>query len=82
MINQVGILISELCRTYCLSEPSELQRLIQMPSSSGASTSTSCSSKLTDEEDDDDDEDEEEVEEYIQLEMEEPITETTKKQVS
>lgn len=51
-----------------------------MPSSSGASTSTSCSSKLTDEEDDDDD-DEEEVEEYIQLEMEEPIPESTKKQV-
>jgi hypothetical protein len=51
-----------------------------MPSSSGASTSTSCSSKLTDEEDDDDDE-EEEVEEYIQLEMEEPIPESTKKQV-
>lgn len=80
VINQVGILVSELCRTYCLSEPSELQRLIQMPSSSGASTSTSCSSKLTDEEDDDDD-DEEEVEEYIQLEMEEPIPESTKKQV-
>lgn len=52
-----------------------------MPSSSGASTSTSCSSKLTDEEDDDDD-DEEEVEEYIQLEMEESIPESTKKQVS
>lgn len=53
-----------------------------MPSSSGAaSTSTSCSSKLTDEEDDDD-EDEEDVEEYIQLEMEEPILESTKKQVS
>lgn len=64
-----------------MSEPSELQRLIQMPSSSGASTSTSCSSKLTDEEDDDDD-DEEEVEEYIQLEMEEPTPESTKKQVS
>ncbi|XP_050443152.1 ubiquitin-conjugating enzyme E2 Q2 isoform X1 [Adelges cooleyi] len=80
VINQVGILISELCRTYCLSEPSELQRLIQMPCNSGASTSTSCSSKLTDEEDDDD-EDEEEVEEYIQLEMEEPTAESTKKQV-
>ncbi|XP_022159898.1 ubiquitin-conjugating enzyme E2 Q2 isoform X2 [Myzus persicae] len=80
VINQVGILVSELCRTYCLSEPSELQRLIQMPSSSGASTSTSCSSKLTDEEDDDDD-DEEEVEEYIQLEMEESTPESTKKQV-
>lgn len=52
-----------------------------MPSSSGASTSTSCSSKLTDEEDDDDDE-EEESEEYIQLEMDEPISESTKKQVS
>ncbi|XP_025206154.1 ubiquitin-conjugating enzyme E2 Q2 isoform X2 [Melanaphis sacchari] len=81
VINQVGILVSELCRTYCLSEPSELQRLIQMPSSSGASTSTSCSSsKLTDEEDDDDDE-EEEVEEYIQLDMEESTPESTKKQV-
>lgn len=52
-----------------------------MPSSSGASTSTSCSSKLSDD-DDDDDEEEEEVEEYIQLEMEEPVPETTKKQVS
>lgn len=53
-----------------------------MPSSSGASTSTSCSSsKLTDEEDEDD-EDEEEVEEYIQLDMEEPAQESTKKQVS
>jgi len=52
-----------------------------MPSSSGASTSTSCSSKLTDDEDDDDD-DEEEVEEYIQLDMEEPAPESTKKQVS
>ncbi|VVC28887.1 Hypothetical protein CINCED_3A024817 [Cinara cedri] len=83
VINQVGILVSELCRSYCLSEPSELQRLIQMPSSSGASTSTSTScssSKLSDEEDDDDD-DEEEVEEYIQLEMEDPIPESTKKQV-
>lgn len=74
-------MVSELCRTYCLSEPSELQRLIQMPSSSGASTSTSCSSKVTDDEDDDDD-DEEEVEEYIQLDMDEVVPETTKKQVS
>uniref|UniRef100_A0A1B6C3T7 UBC core domain-containing protein n=1 Tax=Clastoptera arizonana TaxID=38151 RepID=A0A1B6C3T7_9HEMI len=71
VMNQVGILVKELCRLHCVSEPADLDRLSLGVWSSGFSTHHQPDPVDIDEDEDEDDNDDDED---LHLEMEEGDT--------
>lgn len=81
MINQVGILLKELCRLHSLPEPPDVERLrtaLDPLRLSGAAAAVTQRMEAEDTEDIDEDEDSE-AEEDLHLDMEEAETNTKNK---